>query len=314
VDYTTEFTCIEWCAGYSGICLGLKRAIPTLRTIAYGEIEAFAIANLVAKMEAGLLDPAPIWTDIKTFPCEEFRDRVGILVAGYPCQPFSAAGKRKGKQDPRHLWPYIADAIRAIRPRLVFFENVDGHISMGLQQVLEDLEERGYETAWGVFSASEVGAPHQRKRVFILGHPQGAGLTSILHRPGEEQFGGAGSGNAGELAYTDTRGSVRGNEAETDKRGQVAQCAASGEDRSNWPAGPREKPKPWEPPRAETKETFESSLGRNSDGCSRWLVYAVLCVSCDNRVDELRLLGNGVVPAVAEKAFSTLFSEIANSK
>ncbi|MFO0202765.1 MAG: DNA cytosine methyltransferase, partial [Alphaproteobacteria bacterium] len=144
MDNPSKFTAIEWCAGYGGIHLGLKRAIPSLRVIAYGEIEAFAASNLVAKMEAGLLDPAPLWTDIKTFPCEEFRDRVGLLVAGYPCQPFSAAGKRIGAEDPRHLWPHIARAIGIIRPRLCFFENVEGHISLGLREVIGDLGAIGY--------------------------------------------------------------------------------------------------------------------------------------------------------------------------
>jgi len=175
VDTTQTTSCLEWCAGYGGISLGLKRAIPSLRTIAFGEIEAFACANLVAKMEAGLLDPAPIWTDIKTFPCEEFRDKVDILVAGYPCQPFSSAGKRLGTEDPRHLWPHIQRSISIIRPRLCFFENVEGHISLGLSTVISDLEELGYKVSWGIFSASEVGAPHQRKRVFILAYRIGDG-------------------------------------------------------------------------------------------------------------------------------------------
>ena len=179
MDTTKTTTHVSLCAGYGGIDLGLKRAVPSLRTIAFSEIEAFACANLVSKMEAGHLDPAPIWTDVKTFPWGKFRDRVGILSGGYPCQPFSAAGKRLGKEDPRHLWPWIADGIRAMRPRLCFFENVEGHISLGLRDVIEELASIGYETTWGIFSASEVGAPHQRKRVFILAHDSSAGLQRL---------------------------------------------------------------------------------------------------------------------------------------
>jgi len=170
MDTTKTTTHISLCSGYGGIDLGLRRAVPDLRTVAYAEIEAFAIANLVSKMEAGLLDAAPIWPDLKTFPWESFRDRVDILSGGYPCQPFSAAGQRKGKDDPRHLWPWIAEGIRILRPGFCFFENVEGHISMGLSSVISDLEEMGYRTTWGIFSAAEVGAPHQRKRVFILAH------------------------------------------------------------------------------------------------------------------------------------------------
>jgi DNA (cytosine-5)-methyltransferase 1 len=168
MDTTQTITHISLCAGYGGIDIGLKRAIPSLRTIAFSEIEAFACANLVAKMEAGLLDAAPIWTNLKTFPWEEFRGKVDILSGGYPCQPFSAAGKRLGTEDPRHLWPFIADGIRLMQPRLCFFENVEGHISLGLRAVIEELGSLGYKTTWGIFSAREVGAPHQRKRVFIL--------------------------------------------------------------------------------------------------------------------------------------------------
>jgi DNA (cytosine-5)-methyltransferase 1 len=173
VDSTSPVTHVSLCAGYGGIDLGLHRAIPNLRTIAVSEIEAFACANLVAKMEAGLLDPAPIWTDLKTFPWAEFRDRVDILSGGYPCQPFSAAGKRLGAEDPRHLWPFISAGIAAMRPGACFFENVDGHISMGLPDVLQDLAGLGYRATWCVASASECGAPHQRKRVFILAYDRG---------------------------------------------------------------------------------------------------------------------------------------------
>ena len=210
MDTSQAVTHLGLCAGYGGIELGLKRAIPSLRTIALCEIEAFAIANLVSKMEAGLMDPAPIWPDLKTFPWAAFRDRVDILTGGYPCQPFSAAGQRRGKDDPRHFWPYIADGIRLLRPRCCFFENVEGHISLGLSDVIEDLAGMGYRTTWGIFSASECGAPHQRKRVFIMANNQcqrveelsrwiadgskeytagNHGSNAWPSRPGEQQYG-----------------------------------------------------------------------------------------------------------------------------
>ena len=128
---STETTCISLCAGYGGIDLGLGSVIENLRTVAYVEIEAFAVANLVAKMEKGFLAPAPIWTDLKTFPGEDFYRKVDIITGGYPCQPFSAAGKRLGTEDPRHLWPYVRRIVNSVRPLRVFFENVEGHISLG---------------------------------------------------------------------------------------------------------------------------------------------------------------------------------------
>jgi len=184
VDTASPLTHISLCAGYGGIDLGLARAIPNIRTIAFSEIEAFACANLVSKMEAGLLDCAPIWTDLKTFPWDQFCGKVDIISGGFPCQPFSCAGKRNGDEDPRHLFPYILDGIRRCRPSIVFLENVEGIISSKLNgegwndpagtpvllHVLRELERVGYKTTAGVFSASECRAPHQRKRVFIMAH------------------------------------------------------------------------------------------------------------------------------------------------
>jgi len=177
VDTSKTITHLSLCSGYEGIGIGLQRVLPNLREIAYVEREGFPVANLVAKMEAGELDPAPVFTDVKTFPYGRFRGCVDILSGGFPCQPFSSAGKRAGTEDPRHLFPYIRDGIRECEPRIVFLENVEGIISSKtadgesvLQYVLRELEGLGYRAEAGIFSASEVGAPHQRKRVFILGY------------------------------------------------------------------------------------------------------------------------------------------------
>ena len=174
---TPQINHLSVCAGYGGIDLGLGRVLAGCRTVAYVESEAFAIANLVAKMEEGHLHPAPIYTDLKTFPFKEFLGKVFFLSAGFPCQPFSVAGRGTSTEDPRHLYPHIARGISQCRPTYVILENVQGIISSKtadgesvLKYVLGDLGGRGYKTAWGVFSAEEIGAPHQRKRVFILAH------------------------------------------------------------------------------------------------------------------------------------------------
>ncbi len=177
MDTTKAITHLSLCSGYEGIGLGLRRVLPNLREIAYVEREGFVIANLVAKMEAGELDAAPVFTDVKTFPYGKFRGQVDILSGGFPCQPFSAAGKRQATEDPRHLFPYIANGIRECQPRIVFLENVQGILSCKtgdgepvLQYVLRELEGMGYRATAGIFSAEEVGAPHQRKRVFITAY------------------------------------------------------------------------------------------------------------------------------------------------
>ncbi len=161
---------ISFCTGYGGLELGIRRAGVDVRTIVNVEIEAFAQGNLVAKIEEGRMDDAASWTDLKTFPASIFRGKIHGITCGYPCQPFSSAGKRKGEEDPRHLWPYIRRHIRAIGPSWVFAENVRGHTSMGLWRVLSDLEEDGYRTEFGLYSAEETGAPHQRIRCFILAY------------------------------------------------------------------------------------------------------------------------------------------------
>jgi DNA (cytosine-5)-methyltransferase 1 len=137
--------------------------------VAFVEVEAAIIENLVVGMEAGKLAPAPVWANIKTFPWRAFHGKIFLFLGGYPCQPFSSAGKRKGKADPRHLWPHIERGIFTARSVCVFFENVYGHLSLGFDQVTESLRSMGYAVEAGVFTASEVGAPHKRARVFILG-------------------------------------------------------------------------------------------------------------------------------------------------
>jgi site-specific DNA-cytosine methylase len=288
VDSTSPVTHVSLCAGYGGIDLGLHRAIRNLRTIAVSEIEAFACANLVAKMEAGLLDSAPIWTDLKTFPWAEFRDRVDILSGGYPCQPFSAAGKRLGAEDPRHLWPHISAGIAAMRPSVCFFENVEGHISLGLSDVIEDLDRLGYRATWCVASASECGAPHQRKRVFILAHANGSGdtqsrlqLADLLAESSQLALtSGIGSaagiprpqqGHEGIAGVADHCGDERlanaecvrltagGNNARQSQRSQPEHCCA-------WPSRPGEPQHAWEPPRVVADSKKSGRIGERIAG------------------------------------------------
>jgi len=282
VDITEKLpSVLSFCSGYGGIERGLDLAGFKHRVLAYVEIESFAIANLVAKMEDNKLVPAPVWSDLKTFPSEIFRNKVDVITAGYPCQPFSAAGRRQGEDDPRHLWPVIKKHIATIRPFRCFFENVEGHISLGLRDVLEDLAGLGYSTTWGIFSASEVGAPHQRKRIFILAHSDG---SRQLQSEGTEQdqWGRIGNGSE-ELAYTDSQRSSWGLHREiNDEKGRKiseVRYTAKRSERGSW-----DRHSPW---------AFEPNVGRVVAGCR-------------DRVDRIRLLGNGVVPQTAAKAWSVL--------
>jgi DNA (cytosine-5)-methyltransferase 1 len=97
--------------------------------------------------------------------------RVDVLCAGYPCQPESLAGQRKGVDDERWIWPSVAQAVRVLRPRVVLLENVYGHLSLGFRTVLGDLAASGFDAEWLVLAASDLGACHQRKRLFALAWP-----------------------------------------------------------------------------------------------------------------------------------------------
>lgn len=127
-------------------------------------------------MEEGSLDPAPVWTDLKSFDGTAWRGAVDLVAAGYPCQPFSSAGKRRGADDPRHLWPDVARIIREIQPRALVLENVQGHVSKGLHEVLEEVAQLGFNAEWGVYSAAQAGLPHRRNRLFILAYRDRQGL------------------------------------------------------------------------------------------------------------------------------------------
>ena len=307
---------IAFCAGYGGIERGLELAGVNHRIVAYVEIEAFAIANLVAKMEAGALAPAPIWSDLKTFPAHLFRDRVDLITGGYPCQPFSSAGYRKGRDDPRHLWPHIRRHIKAIRPFRCFFENVEGHISLGLRDVVADMEADGYTATWGIFSAAEVGAPHRRKRVFILADSNGDNLRQQSRRGGrQDRQGQALTGVDGQAQpLADAIGGVKGGQPSMGKNQKKkiepgTKFSGGGADvaNANSIAGPKTLcAKDRETPQPQSRGGFGAS-GRN------WAVEPQLGRVADgiaDRVDRLRLLGNGVVPQQAAKAWTVLSEQI----
>jgi DNA (cytosine-5)-methyltransferase 1 len=167
------FNIVSVCAGIGGLDRGLKRAVGNSRVVAYVEREAHACAILEARMQDGSMDVAPIWNDLATFDGRPFRGVVDGIIGGYPCQPFSVAGARRGADDPRHLWPHIARILGEIGPTWAFFENVAGHLSLGFAEVAENLSGLGYRIAAGIFSAEEVGAPHRRERLFILAHGEG---------------------------------------------------------------------------------------------------------------------------------------------
>jgi DNA (cytosine-5)-methyltransferase 1 len=161
---------IALCAGIAGLEVGISIAEPGYRTVCYVEREVFPAATLVARMEDEALDSAPLWDDVTTFDGKPWRGKVHLIAGGYPCQPFSFAGLRRGEHDPRHLWPSIRRIIEEVDPEWCFFENVEGHMSLGAFAVIEDLRNLGFRVKAGLFSALEVGASQIRRRFFIMAH------------------------------------------------------------------------------------------------------------------------------------------------
>ena len=319
MDNPPELTVLSLCTGYGGLELGLARALANPLRVVAVEVEAYALANLAAKAEAGALAIEALWPDLRTFPAERFRGCFDFVLAGYPCQPFSLAGRRAGATEARHLWPDIERIVRAVEPVWCFFENVAGHLSLGFPAVYRSLRSMGYAVEAGLFTAAECCAPHRRQRLFILAHHPGDGRPAWRAEPEGEQgrTNAAGGGDDVPDAENPDRGHREqsrqigkgqrrrgpgvnsGAMADSDglrvQRAEPAGAAlslrlADEHGRTLWPMPPGPRQYEWEEPRT------ESRLGRATDGSA-------------GRVDRLRLLGNGVVPQQAELALRTLLRQ-----
>ena len=163
-----DIPAVSLCSGIGGLDTGLERAIKGVRVVCHVEREKFSVVCLIKNRP-----DVPIHCDVRTFDGKPFRGRVLCVTGGYPCQPFSCAGKRAGESDPRHLWPEFKRIVSEIEPVFCVFENVPGHVSKGFDTVSRDLFEMGYEVEAGEFAAAETGAPHLRKRLFILAYREG---------------------------------------------------------------------------------------------------------------------------------------------
>lgn len=161
---------ISICTGGGGLDLGVELAIPSARSVCMVEREAFSVTQLVSAMQQGLMAPAPVWSDARTFDGRAWRGAVDGLIGGIPCQPHSLAGKRLEREDPRDLWSTARRIIVQSGAWFVLIENVAGMLSSGgAERVYRDLGRLGFAREVGLFSAAEVGASHERERTFILG-------------------------------------------------------------------------------------------------------------------------------------------------
>jgi DNA (cytosine-5)-methyltransferase 1 len=332
---------LSLCSGGAGLDLGLELALGGVHTVCWVEWEAFAIEYLAAAMQADCLAQAPIWTDLRTFDGRPWRGTVDCVTAGYPCQPFSIAGKRRGQNDPRHLWPHVHRIIGEVEPSLVFLENVPGHLSLGFGEVAEDLESLGYQVAAGLFSAEEVGASHKRERLFILAvanacHQSISSCGSSGEMAGTQgqtqdrtekwewmrdtfAYGCATLGDA--YGHVQGRGNVEGrsakkrialgragkNVAESEGQRFQIESGPSGDIESQLPAVERSS-LPLFPPGPDQIERWQRVL--EIDPTLEPSICSMADGLAEDRTHYLRLLGNGVVPLQAAYAFVSLWSAL----
>lgn len=246
----------------------------------------------------------PNYGDITAINWNEL-EPIDILTAGYPCQPFSVAGHRQGSNDERHLWPYIKEAISILRPKWVVLENVRGHLSLGFKEVLKDLAEVGYDARWQIVRASDVGAPHQRARLFIVAYPSSLGFSSRIASGSETGFtcieGNGCTSNADSHAYTESR------------RASICLCSESERLRDGKDKG-----------QARHEYRFSLEMDRQTipntldkDKLSAAFVEYMMGLppgwvsDIDMlRSQKLKMLGNGVVPQQAYHAIKTICDAI----
>ena len=175
-------------AGAGGGILGGK--LLGWRTVCAVEREQYPASVLAARQNDGTLEAFPIWSDVRTFDGQPWRGLIDVVSGGFPCQDISVAGKGAGLDGERSgLWREFARIIGEVQPPYVFIENSPMLVTRGLNVVLADLAQMGYDASWGIVAASDVGAPHQRKRIWIYAtnavcdRPQGGGEDGIVTRP-----------------------------------------------------------------------------------------------------------------------------------
>ena len=266
-------------AGAGGGILGGK--LRGWRTVCAVEIEPYPASVLCARQNDGILETFPIWDDVSTFNGKPWRGRVDVVSGGFPCQDISAAGKGAGIENGKRsgLWREFARIIREVRPQYVLVENSPMLVSRGLGIVLGDLAAMGYAAEWGVLGACEVGAPHKRERIWIVADTNNAGLQ-----------GGVGEWEAGAEGEPDGYFAECGGDAVANTESE--RCREAREFRCGEP------------------EERACRGGEEIDGCGQWWAIEPdvgrVAHGVAARVDRLRAIGNGQVPAVAATAFGIL--------
>lgn len=268
-------------SGIGGFSLGLERT-GGFETVAFCEIEPFP-----RKVLAKHWPHVPCFDDVRKLTRKDVDGSVDVICGGYPCQPFSTAGKRRGKEDDRHLWPEFSRLVDEFRPAWVIGENVAGHISMGLDDVLSDLERQDYACRTFVIPACAVGASHRRDRTWIVAHAEDMQRHGKSNhgtaRDGQVSKSGSSSGadNVADADNNNAQGQqpsgINQKERARQKQGQARPCSNGG----RW----------W---------GAEPGLGGVADGFSCWLDEPQERVKAGvkDRAARLKALGNAVHPDI----------------
>lgn len=281
--------------------------------IGYVEINEYCQNVIRARIDDGILPVAPIFTDVREFvqsgAARQYRGFADVVTAGFPCQPFSVAGKQTGANDERNMWPETIECIRQVRPRYTMLENVPGLLNSGyFQRILGDLAESGYDARWRVLSAAELGAPHKRDRLWIAALDntvcQRWDTGRSYHKSHEWHITGTTDEHPKQMAYANGERQSQSKGIEQDKRGWASNGSAairntpiSGLENGQHEAmGASEEGYQESQPQRSTWWETEPDVGRLVDGFP-------------TRVDQLKALGNGQVPAVAATAWRILSGE-----
>ena len=291
---------VDLCSGIGGFALGFEWA-GLSRPVLFCDIEPWS-----RKILAKHWPDVPIEEDVKVLANDPngLVPDCDILTAGYPCQPFSVAGKRRGEEDDRHIWPEIFRIIKAKRPTWCVFENVYGHVALGLDQVLADLEAEGYACRTFIVPACGVDAPHRRDRLWIVGHTTDNGRNRGATQTGRK--GAKGQSDQSELGVRGKSGRPSEDVADAQRQRQILRehegrprhkkglSPGRGGDVADTDSIRLEEYAHGKPdnagqsPRCRKHEGwhFEPNVGRVANGIPR-------------RVDRLKGLGNAIVQQIA---------------
>ena len=251
-------------------------------TVGYVEIDEYCQAVLAQRIKDGYLDSAPIFGDITQFIsegyAEAYQGMVDVITAGFPCQPFSTAGRRQADDDERNMWPQTMETICIVGPQFALLENVPGLLVYEyFGEIFGDLVESGYCIQWKCISAAELGAPHKRDRLWLVAYRNGQRSRQVgtFAKNDGKRKAANDPGQVGLLGRT---------EKTTDTNGKML------EKRDRMPGRQSQRPR-----KADWWST-EPRLGRVADGVA-------------NRVDRLKAIGNGQVSIVAATAWKILAGE-----